>query len=137
MTETADAGDLSAAASQAFFSQEWAQLEDALDQARARITVRCQHTLARVVFDALVQCRRAGAAVQLALPDTALNRHSAIAWERLSAIGGQIAWLPTPSAATADLPFPPLVLVLDDAWYSPASWAWASARRMMQPQCPA
>ena len=115
MTETAAAGHLSAGAPQAFFSQEWAQLEDALDQARSRIMVRCQHTLARVVFDALVQSRRAGVAVQLALPDTALNRHSAIAWERLSAIGGQIAWLPSPAAATADLPFPPLVVLLDDA----------------------
>jgi len=115
MTDTAAVGHLSAGAPQAFFSQEWAQLEDALDQARSRITVRCQHTLARVVFDTLVQSRRAGVAVQLALPDTALNRHSAIAWERLSAIGGQIAWLPHPNAATADLPFPPLVLVLDDA----------------------
>lgn len=115
MTETAAAGHESAGAPQAFFSQEWAQLEDALARARARITVRCQHTLARVVFDALVQSRRAGVAVQLALPDTALNRHSAIAWERLGAIGGQIAWLPGATAATADRCFPPLVLVLDDA----------------------
>lgn len=117
MTETLGSADspFVGAAPQAFFAQEWAQLEDALAQARSRITVRCQHTIARVVFDALVQCRRSGVAVQLALPDTALNRHSAIAWERLSAIGGQIAWLAGASAASAELPFPPLVVLLDDA----------------------
>ena len=101
---------------QAFFAQEWAHLEDALDQSRVRVTVRCQHTVPRLVFDALVQTRRKGLTVQLALPDTALNRQSAIAWERLSAIGGQISWLQSGTATTpADLPFPPLVVLLDEA----------------------
>ena len=75
---------------EAFFYQEWAQLEDALARTRSRVVLRCKHTLARLVFDALVQCRRQGLQVQLSLPDTALNRQSALAWERLSAIGGQI-----------------------------------------------
>lgn len=100
---------------EAFFHQEWAQLEDVLARTRSRVTLRCKHTVARVVFDALVQCRRQGAQVQLSLPDTALNRHSAIAWERLSAIGGQIAWRQPASEASADGSFPALALVVDDA----------------------
>jgi hypothetical protein len=53
--------------------------------------------------------------VQLSLPDTALNRQSAIAWERLSAIGGHIAWRQAASEAAVDGSFPALALVLDDA----------------------
>jgi len=103
-------------APQAYFHQEWAQLEDALARAQTRLSLRCKHTLARLVFDALVQCRRQGLQVQLSLPDTALNRQSAIAWERLSAIGGQISWRPdAPDGAGADASFPALTVVLDDA----------------------
>lgn len=102
-------------APQAFFHQEWAQLEDALARTQSRVTLRCKHTVARLVFDALVQCRRQGVQVQLSLPDTALNRQSAIAWERLSAIGGQITWRPAMSeGAGADASFPALAVVLDD-----------------------
>ncbi len=117
MTDMFDAaGRPYASAPQAFFAGEWAHLEDALDQTRARITVRCQHTVPRLVFDALVQIRRKGLTVQLALPDTGLNRHCAIAWERLSAIGGHIAWLNgAADPGGTELPFPPLVAVLDDA----------------------
>ena len=103
-------------APQAYFHQEWAQLEDALARAQARLSLRCKHTLARLVFDALVQCRRQGVQVQLSLPDTALNRQSAIAWERLSAIGGQISWRSAASDGMgADASFPALTVVLDDA----------------------
>ena len=103
-------------APQAYFHQEWAQLEDALARTQSRVTLRCKHTLARLVFDALVQCRRQGLQVQLSLPDTALNRQSAIAWERLSAIGGQITWrTAVPEGAGADASFPALAVVLDDA----------------------
>jgi hypothetical protein len=103
-------------APQAYFHQEWAQLEDALARAQARLSLRCKHTLARLVFDALVQCRRQGLQVQLSLPDTALNRQSAIAWERLSAIGGQISWRSAASDGMgADASFPALTVVLDDA----------------------
>ena len=101
-----------AGAPQAFFSQEWAQLEDVLAQARHSLTVRCKNTVVRPLFDALVQCRRQGLAVHLALPDTGASRHSAIAWERLSAIGGLIAWLPASAAQRA---YPPLVVVVDGA----------------------
>ena len=101
-----------AGAPQAFFSQEWAQLEDALAQARHSLTVRCKNTVVRPLFDALVQCRRQGLAVHLALPDTGASRHSAMAWERLSAIGGLIAWLPASAAQRA---YPPLVVVVDGA----------------------
>ena len=87
-------------------------MEDALAQARHSVAVRCKNTVARPLFDALVQCRRQGLAVHLALPDTGASRHSAIAWERLSAIGGLIAWLP---ASAAQLAYPPLVLVVDGA----------------------
>ena len=100
---------------EAFFHQEWAQLEDALAGTQSRVTLRCKHTVARPVFDALVQCRRRGLQVQLSLPDTALNRQSAIAWERLSAIGGHIAWRQAASEAAVDGSFPALALVLDDA----------------------
>ena len=101
---------------EAFFSQEWAQLEDALARAQSRVTLRCKHTVARLVFDALVQCSRQGLQVHLSLPDTALNRQSAIAWERLSAIGGHIAWRqPAVDGAGADGSFPALAVVLDDA----------------------
>jgi len=100
---------------EAFFQQEWAHLEDAVAGARNQVTLRCKHTAARLVFDALVQCRRQGLQVQLSLPDTPLNRQSAIAWERLSAIGGQIAWRQAAPEAAADGSFPALALVLDDA----------------------
>jgi len=101
---------------EAFFSQEWARLEDALARTHSRVTLRCKHTIARLVFDALVQCRRQGLQVQLSLPDTPLNRQSAIAWERLSAIGGHIAWRQARlEEANADGSFPALAVVLDDA----------------------
>ena len=110
-TEHPDGG-----APQAYFHQEWSQLEDALSRAQTRLSLRCKHTLARLVFDALVQCRRQGLQVQLSLPDTALNRQSAIAWERLSAIGGQISWRSAaPDGMGADASFPALAVVLDDA----------------------
>jgi hypothetical protein len=110
-TEHPDGG-----APQAFFHQEWAQLEDALARTHSRVILRCKHTLARLVFDALVQCRRQGLQVHLSLPDTALNRQSAIAWERLSAIGGQMAWRQAASdGPDADASFPALAVVLDDA----------------------
>ena len=100
---------------EAFFHQEWVQLEDALAGAQTGVVLRCKHTVARVVFDALVQCRRQGLQVQLSIPDTAFNRQSAIAWERLSAIGGQIAWRQAAlDPAAAEASFPALALVTDD-----------------------
>lgn len=57
----------------------------------------------RHLFDALVMRQRRGVQVSLALLDTASNRQSSIAWERLTAIGGRVFWLTEKAVVDVDL----------------------------------
>lgn len=58
----------------------------------------------RHLFDAIVMRQRRGVQVSFALLDTASNRQSSIAWERLTAIGGRVFWLPEQAAVAVDPP---------------------------------
>ncbi len=46
------------------------------------------------LFDSLVLCQRRGVNVSIAMLDDRINRRASIAWERLSALGGEIFWIP-------------------------------------------
>jgi hypothetical protein len=56
----------------------------------------------RDLFDAVVMRQRRGVQVSFALLDTACNRQSSIAWERLTAIGGRVFWLSDQAALDFD-----------------------------------
>ena len=56
----------------------------------------------RHLFDAIVMRQRRGVKVSFALLDTASNRQSSIAWERLTAIGGNIYWLSEKTVVDVD-----------------------------------
>ena len=47
----------------------------------------------RYLFDALVMCRRRGIRVSIAILDNRGNRQAPIAWERLTALGGEVHWV--------------------------------------------
>lgn len=64
-----------------------------LDEARTCVELHLNFFANRNVFDLIVKCRRRGLKVTLALFDHQNNRHASLAWERLTAIGGEIFWL--------------------------------------------
>jgi chemotaxis protein histidine kinase CheA len=83
---------------QAHFSDALPALEQALAQAGVQVVCALAQDCGRHWFNLLLQARRRGLAVQLLVPDTPANRQSSIAWERLSALGGEVHWL-VPDAA--------------------------------------
>ena len=78
---------------QAHFADALPAVDHALAQARRQVVCALAHGCGRHWFNLLLQARRRGLAVQLLVPDTEANRQSSIAWERLSAMGGQVHWL--------------------------------------------
>ena len=83
---------------QAHFSDALPAVEQALAQARMQLVCALALDCGRHWFNLLLQARRRGLTVQLLVPDTEVNRQSSIAWERLSALGGEVHWL-APEAA--------------------------------------
>jgi len=65
-----------------------------LERAVAHIVVSLALFSDREIFEALVLCQRRGVRVEVAIFDNQANRQTSIAWERLSAFGGKIYWIP-------------------------------------------
>jgi hypothetical protein len=61
--------------------------------ARQQVVCALAQGCGRHWFELLLQVRRRGVALRLLVPDSAANRQSAIAWERMSAAGGELLWL--------------------------------------------
>ncbi|MEI6801799.1 MAG: phospholipase D-like domain-containing protein [Burkholderiales bacterium] len=65
-----------------------------LASARHSVRVMVQEFTDRDLFEALVACQRRGVCVALVLADCTANRHASNAWERLTALGATLYWLP-------------------------------------------
>lgn len=80
--------------SQAYFSGIREQIIQHLNLAKDRVLVAVAWLTDRALFDALVACQRRKVQVSLAVLDDRINRKSSIAWERLTALGGDLYWIP-------------------------------------------
>ena len=78
---------------QAYFADAASAVQSVLAAARHRVVCALARDCSRHGFDLLLQVARRGVALRLLVPDTAANRQSAIAWERISAAGGELLWL--------------------------------------------
>jgi hypothetical protein len=78
---------------QAYFADAAHAVQTLLAGARQQVVCALAHGCSRHGFELLLQVRRRGVALRLLVPDTSANRQSAIAWERMSAAGGELLWL--------------------------------------------
>ena len=78
---------------QAYFADATSAVQSALAAAREQVVCALARDCSRHWFELLLQVCRRGVALRLLVPDTAVNRQSAIAWERISAAGGDLVWL--------------------------------------------
>jgi len=88
---------------QAHFSKIREIIIAQLENAEKDVLVAVAWLTDRALFDSLVSCQRRGVAVMLAVLDDCINRQSSIAWERLTALGGQLHWLPEGTARAGSL----------------------------------
>jgi len=65
-----------------------------LSEAKVDVLVAVAWLTDRTLFDSLVTCQRRGVSVSLAVLDDHINRESSIAWEKLTALGGHLYWIP-------------------------------------------
>lgn len=79
---------------QVYFSGIREAIVERLDAAVENVLVAVAWLTDRTLFDALVSCQRRGIAVSLAVLDDRINRQSSIGWERLTALGGRLSWIP-------------------------------------------
>ena len=78
---------------QAYFADAASAVQTLLAGARQQVVCALAQACSRHWFELLLQVRRRGVALRLLVPDTTANRQSAIAWERISAAGGELVWL--------------------------------------------
>ncbi len=78
---------------QAYFADAPSAVQSLLAAARHRVVCALARDCGRPWFEMLLQVARRGVPLCLLVPDTAINRQSAIAWERLSAAGGELRWM--------------------------------------------
>ena len=78
---------------QAYFADAASAVQTVLAGARQLVVCALAQTCSRHCFDLLLHVSRRGVALRLLVPDTATNRQAAIAWERISAAGGELVWL--------------------------------------------
>ena len=78
---------------QAYFADAASAVQSVLAAARQRVVCALARDCSRHWFELLLQVARRGVALRLLVPDTTANRQSAIAWERISAAGGELHWL--------------------------------------------
>ena len=78
---------------QAYFADAASAVQSVLAAARQQVVCALARDCSRQWFDLLLQVSRRGVALRLLVPDTAANRQSAIAWERITAAGGELHWL--------------------------------------------
>ena len=83
---------------QAYFSGIRDKIIQRLDAANENVLVAVAWLTDRALFEALVSCQRRGITVSLAVLDDRINRQSSIAWERLTALGGRLCWIPEGTA---------------------------------------
>ncbi len=88
---------------QAYFSGIRETIIAQLDSANESVIVAVAWLTDRTLFEALVSCQGRGVAVSLAVLDDRINRQSSIAWERLTALGGRLCWLPEGTARAGSL----------------------------------
>jgi PLD-like domain/DnaJ domain len=88
---------------QAYFSGIREAIIQRLDAAKVSVMVAVAWLTDRALFEALVSCNRRGVAVSLAVLDDRINRQSYIAWERLTALGGRLCWIPEGTARAGTL----------------------------------
>jgi hypothetical protein len=79
---------------QAYFSDVEAVIVRHLSSAKLCVHIYLDFFSNRDLFDLMVMRQRRGVQVNLALLDNRNNRQSSIAWERLTANGGEVFWLP-------------------------------------------
>lgn len=79
---------------QAYFSDVEAVIVRHLSSAKLCAQIYLDFFSNRDLFDLMVMRQRRGVQVNLALLDNRNNRQSSIAWERLTANGGEVFWLP-------------------------------------------
>ena len=87
---------------QAYFSDVEAVIVRHLSSAKLCVQIYLDFFSNRDLFDLLVMRQRRGVQVKLVLMDTSSNRQSTIAWERLTAIGGEVCWFPEQAAFDFD-----------------------------------
>ena len=78
---------------QAYFADAASAVQSVLAAARQQVVCALARDCSRHWFELLLQVARRGVALRLLVPDTTANRQSAIAWERISAAGGELHWL--------------------------------------------
>lgn len=78
---------------QAYFADAASAVQSVLAAARQQVVCALARDCSRHWFELLLQVARRGVALRLLVPDTAANRQSAIAWERISALGAELHWL--------------------------------------------
>lgn len=88
---------------QAYFSGIRDAIVQRLDAAKENVLVAVAWLTDRTLFEALVSCQRRGITVSLAVLDDRINRQSSIAWERLTALGGRLCWIPEGTARAGSL----------------------------------
>lgn len=86
--------------SQAYFTGIRAKIIEHLLAATNSVMVAVAWLTDRELFDELVACQRRGVPVSLAVLDVPINRKSSIAWERLTALGGKLCWIPESRAGS-------------------------------------
>ena len=79
--------------SQAFFSDPLQAVSSQVGLARYTLNACIEGPCGRPWFDLMLQGLRRGLAVTLGVEAIPENLNSAIAWERLTAMGGQLIWL--------------------------------------------
>lgn len=78
---------------QAYFADAPSAVQSLLAAARHRVVCALARDCGRPWFEMLLQVARRGVPLCLVVPDTTINRQSAIAWERISAAGGDLRWM--------------------------------------------
>ncbi|MFZ2738507.1 MAG: J domain-containing protein [Burkholderiaceae bacterium] len=83
---------------QAWFSNAFETLASRLTQAQCQVISCVDAACPPAWFKLMLACRRRGLEVTLIVPAIELNLNSGLAWERLTAMGGQLIWLETDRA---------------------------------------
>lgn len=78
---------------QAYFSDSFVTLTELLTKARQHVISCVSAACPPDWFRLLLACRRRGLAVTLIVPALEDKRSSGLAWERLTALGGELVWL--------------------------------------------
>jgi hypothetical protein len=93
MSEPTDSPEPEGRFTQAYFSNAFEILTTRLTQSQNQVISCVGAACPPGWFKLMLACRRRGLDVTLIVPAIALNTQSGLAWERLTAMGGQLVWL--------------------------------------------